>query len=346
MRDPITPELLAELRRLEKAATPGPWTDEESRVHVPKGDVATCDDVNHIADSEANAALIAAARNALPALLDHIETLTAELDIVTAQAVFHKQAAEAADGQLVQLRAELARVMAELRAKCQLVLSKTWWDGGYFLCALGEKLEALLKTDVPALLDLIETLTAERDGLGQKWGVDLVAMAKERNEWAERAEKAEAELAAAIDASTEAEMKLAHRADELTAELAAERSRIAELETERDLMRSTYHCPACDGTGVDPVLADGQCRTCGGSGDKAGAKIAQVREALEKTSEALMFVLGGAMVCPDVEERVAICRRALAAAQEPPPIHSPATVAVASAVRAGDVSGGDGEVEA
>jgi len=41
-----------------------------------------------------------------------------------------------------------------------------------------------------------------------------------------------------------------------------------------------------------------------------------LRGALEKTSEALMYVLGGALVCPDVEERVRICQLAQAAATD------------------------------
>ena len=59
---------LAELRRLAEAATPGPWAARygvswEARVCATTGSLA---DV----DSTANAELIAAAVNALPALLD------------------------------------------------------------------------------------------------------------------------------------------------------------------------------------------------------------------------------------------------------------------------------------
>ena len=62
-----TPDL-AELRRLAEAATPGPWAARygvswEARVCTTTGSLA---DV----DSTANAELIAAAVNALPALLD------------------------------------------------------------------------------------------------------------------------------------------------------------------------------------------------------------------------------------------------------------------------------------
>ena len=63
----LTPDL-AELRRLAEAATPGPWAARygvswEARVCATTGSLA---DVN----STANAELIVAAVNALPALLD------------------------------------------------------------------------------------------------------------------------------------------------------------------------------------------------------------------------------------------------------------------------------------
>lgn len=156
-----TPEFLAEMRRLEKAATPGPWQSmrDGNQYIDPLGPTAECvgasrlvpvvrpwnpyayvrfgfkpDELEKPRFLDADADLIAAARNALPALLDHIETLT-----------------------------------------------------------------------------------AERDAMGQKWGVDLVAMAKERNEWADRAEKAEADLQLLNEMRT--------RAEAAEAELAAERGR-------------------------------------------------------------------------------------------------------------------------
>ena len=70
---------LAELRRLAEAATPGPWAARygvswEARVCATTGSLA---DV----DSTANAELIAAAVNALPALLD----VAAERDALAAK---------------------------------------------------------------------------------------------------------------------------------------------------------------------------------------------------------------------------------------------------------------------
>lgn len=82
------PDLITRLRELEAAATKGPW-----RV-VPGDDVDTvCSDKHDIcqpyevavrghysrAPGDANAALIAEARNALPLLLDEIEKLRAAL---------------------------------------------------------------------------------------------------------------------------------------------------------------------------------------------------------------------------------------------------------------------------
>jgi len=128
--------------------------------------------------------------------------------------------------------------LAELRAKYESLKADLSSFGAEFDQAEA-RLASFTRDKFPALLDHIETLTAERDALGQKWGVDLVAMAKERNEWAERAENAEAELASlrethrramnellSRNATTEAELYFARKqVDTLTAELAAERGR-------------------------------------------------------------------------------------------------------------------------
>lgn len=92
--NPITAEELAELRRLHEAATPGPWTsrkaymdtdgafdygivghvDGELRVIAETfGRVA----VSKFPPAKESAEFIAAARNALPRLLDEIERLRA-----------------------------------------------------------------------------------------------------------------------------------------------------------------------------------------------------------------------------------------------------------------------------
>jgi len=74
----LTPEALAELRRLLDAATPGPWmVDDEGddvAVIVDEGDefsfIQIAADLHQGDDGLTDARLIAAAVNALPALLD------------------------------------------------------------------------------------------------------------------------------------------------------------------------------------------------------------------------------------------------------------------------------------
>ena len=67
MMTELTPERLAELKALEKAATPGPWvTRFDGAVYreVVRGEVPVCEHA-----SREEAALIAALRNAAPALI-------------------------------------------------------------------------------------------------------------------------------------------------------------------------------------------------------------------------------------------------------------------------------------
>ena len=69
----LTPEAMAELRRLLAAATPGQWEAEGSQVWGPDGVlVAAVREHSTIVDRP-DAALIAAAVNALPPLLDAAE---------------------------------------------------------------------------------------------------------------------------------------------------------------------------------------------------------------------------------------------------------------------------------
>ncbi len=86
---PLTASELAELRRLEAAATPGEWEFQVSnddglrRFGTPLGvPVARAfhsrDLLADIAIDDQDAALIVAARNALPRLLAQVEALTAE----------------------------------------------------------------------------------------------------------------------------------------------------------------------------------------------------------------------------------------------------------------------------
>ena len=90
--DPITPAQLAEWRRIADAATKGPWRADEYVVCDAAG--------NYIANASArvafwspiagrdrpNAAFIATARTAMPALLDEVERLEAQLAEATRRA--------------------------------------------------------------------------------------------------------------------------------------------------------------------------------------------------------------------------------------------------------------------
>ncbi len=63
---------LDELRRLHKAATPAPWavaTDRQGDYLVAHHEAAVCDLLDSTLAARQDARLIAAARNALPALL-------------------------------------------------------------------------------------------------------------------------------------------------------------------------------------------------------------------------------------------------------------------------------------
>lgn len=67
----MTPDRLAELKRLCEAATPGPWEANMDQVW--------CDGWLADVHRDENAAFIAAARTALPGLIAEVERLTDEL---------------------------------------------------------------------------------------------------------------------------------------------------------------------------------------------------------------------------------------------------------------------------
>ena len=87
MTAPITEEQLAELERLEREATPGPWLVEDKRgwwrVRGPGGvafdDGSACNEYNAECDADTRD-LIVAARNALPQLLAEVRRLRAVVD--------------------------------------------------------------------------------------------------------------------------------------------------------------------------------------------------------------------------------------------------------------------------
>jgi hypothetical protein len=72
----MTPEQLATWRQLADAATPEPWKSGVGNIYKSNGGVL----VGGISEqAHADAAFGAAAREAVPALLDEVERLTAEL---------------------------------------------------------------------------------------------------------------------------------------------------------------------------------------------------------------------------------------------------------------------------
>ena len=80
----ITPEQLAQWRALADAATPGPWeatstwSDDGDSYYVAVVDGRALLDT-YVSMTDADAAFIAAAREAVPALLAEVERLTAEV---------------------------------------------------------------------------------------------------------------------------------------------------------------------------------------------------------------------------------------------------------------------------
>lgn len=88
-----TPLDLAELRRLEKAATSGPWTASNCAIDgpfTPKGRVGSGFIANAMKRrpedplAQHDAVFIAAARNALPALLDLVDAQRKEIEVANA----------------------------------------------------------------------------------------------------------------------------------------------------------------------------------------------------------------------------------------------------------------------
>jgi len=77
----ITPEEIARLRALEAAATPRPWEQRHEDISVRDGDdyLTYGGDLGGAFYQADNCAVAVAARNALPALLDEIERLRADL---------------------------------------------------------------------------------------------------------------------------------------------------------------------------------------------------------------------------------------------------------------------------
>ena len=131
----MTPERIAELRRLADAATKGPWEAKDDYPEVKivsdyqvegAGEVAnwiaTVDDSPDFGDDEAevaernqaNGLFIAAARSAVPELLDALEARDAEIESL-------KGLSEAA----IKALSDVAVQLAELKARLE-VAGRTW----------------------------------------------------------------------------------------------------------------------------------------------------------------------------------------------------------------------------
>jgi hypothetical protein len=108
-----------ELRALAEAATPGPWEIDWEENDGPesypigfRAEDAVGHDVGNFDGSEADAALIVAACNALPALLDRLDKAEAALSVERIAAACETAGVMGADSDpayFVALRAELLR---------------------------------------------------------------------------------------------------------------------------------------------------------------------------------------------------------------------------------------------
>lgn len=117
----ITPETIAELRRLEKVATKGPWEavergaygdfDGNSRVIIADDMRVGVIQTNGEPDCEANADLTVAARNALPALLDEVERLQKMITHETNMVMREQKANADLRRQLAEKEAEIERLL-------------------------------------------------------------------------------------------------------------------------------------------------------------------------------------------------------------------------------------------
>lgn len=120
-----TPEQIAELRALSAAATPGPWiwwtSNSFRRLGTPDRDgcvlygyVQRSDGHPDVQVSEADAALIAAMRNALIPALDHIEELVQEARDADASVTIEREDRRAAEKRAEAAEARVKELVVEL----------------------------------------------------------------------------------------------------------------------------------------------------------------------------------------------------------------------------------------
>jgi hypothetical protein len=81
---------LEKLSEMEKAATPGEWSDYSYGIYTPDGGHGTPWDLfEHVDTNESDSPFIAALRNAAPELLSDLEKLTAQLAEARATLAFY-----------------------------------------------------------------------------------------------------------------------------------------------------------------------------------------------------------------------------------------------------------------
>lgn len=188
---PLSPEFLARLRELADAATPGPWCTDiweiyqgtEYQPGISEWIGETCRGrVEGLAQDKADASFVAAAREAVPALLAEVERLRADrdafcdrVDTLTAVAQSNKRYVQEMFAELQTVRRERSEARArvaelEQQTDAELTVYRASHDSivmGYYTNrdAARAHCEAVLRREWPnSLLDWIED---EEDGVAE-----------------------------------------------------------------------------------------------------------------------------------------------------------------------------------
>lgn len=182
----MTDEELDELLRLHEAATPGPWEAAEWFGTIDGGWAAIgphhqeSDGEDDAPDSECHerakrdAALIAAYRTAVPALVERVRELEADLGRAIKTADLEYDRADAAEERVAELEVE---------------------------AAAGRRADVIAQREVNAAYDAVEARVRELEKIADQangdaanWWASQQAADAERDRWKARAEGAEAEV--------------------------------------------------------------------------------------------------------------------------------------------------------